>query len=145
MVSKYMVKLRSLHGSILAEAALAIPLVIAALFFIIEFGNVLYLNNSVNQISRSAARHISVNSTYTNQDLINISGAMNILPDVGKLTFAITPQSGAQIRVGDAITVVTQYNYTPIVNPYRLLFLNNSWAPAVRGVSVIRSEVSNAP
>lgn len=138
-------KLRSLHGSVLAEAALAIPLVIAALFFIIEFGNVLYLNNSVNQISRSAARHISVNSTYTNQDLINISGAMNILPDVGKLTFTITPQSGAQIRVGDPITVVTQYNYTPIVNPYRLLFLNNSWAPPVRGVSVIRSEVSNAP
>jgi Flp pilus assembly protein TadG len=145
MVSKYMIKSRSIQGSILAEAALAIPLVVAALFFIIEFGNVLYLNNSVNQISRSAARYISVNSTYTNQDLINVSGAMNIVPNLERLTFTITPQSGAQVRVGDTITVTAQYNYTPIVNPYRLLFLNNSWTPTVRSVSVIRSEVSNAP
>ena len=131
-------------GSVLAETALAIPILLGVAFVVIEFGNVLYLNNSLNQIARSAARYAAVTSNYTQQDLINNSGANSILPDPSKLTLTVTPDSGAPKSVGTAITINVTYNYTPIVNPFRLFNSNKSWLPQVQSSSVVRSEVSNA-
>lgn len=132
-------------GSVLAEAALTIPLIAAITFFIVEFGNVLYLSNSLNQITRSAARFASVTPSYTNSQLIQASGAQNILPNVSRLTLNITPASGTQRNVGATITVTAQYNYTPIINPFKLLDSNYPWMPQIMSVSTSRSEVANAP
>lgn len=143
LIKKYLN--RSNKGGVLAEAALTIPLLIGVTFFIIEFGNVLYLTNSVNQIARTAARFASVTPTFTNQDIITASGAMNILPDIARLNLTVNPAGGAQRAVGATITVTAQYNYTPIINPFGLLGSNQIWAPVVRGTAIARSEVTNAP
>lgn len=137
--------MRKNTGSVLAEAALVIPLLVGITFFIIEFGNVLHLNNSTNQIARTAARFASVTPSYTNQQLIDASRAQDILPNVSRLTLTVTPAGGAQRNVGATITVTAQYNYTPIINPFRLLESNQVWAPVIRSTAVARSEVSNVP
>ena len=134
--------LRHAKGSVMAEAALTIPILVGISFVIIEFGNVLYLSNSINQIGRSAARYASVTLSYTQQDLINASGASSIIKDVSKLTLTISPTIGTTRSVGTTITVTAQYSYTPILNPFALLNSSNSWAPTVKSVAVARCEVA---
>ena len=134
----------STRGSIMGEAALIIPILLGVTFFIIEFGNVLYLSNSLNQISRTAARYASVTPAYTQQGAINASGAMTLVSDINKLTLTITPAPGTARSVGETITVSVQYNYTPIINPFGLFNSNQSWAPIVKSSSTARSEVANA-
>lgn len=131
-------------GTILVETALVIPILIGITFFIIEFGSVLYLSNSLNQIARAAARYAAVTPTYTISELIDVSGARSSLPDISKLTLNITPAPGATRSVGATITVNVEYSYTPIINPFGLFNSNTLWAPRVRSSSSIRSEVSNA-
>lgn len=135
---------RSKRGTVMAEAAIILPLFLAILFFVIEYGMVLYLSNSMNQISRSAARFASVTVSYTDQDLIDATMASAIVPDISKLTLTISPSSSSSRSVGTTITVTAQYNYIPIINPYLLLMSGNSWAPTVRSTSVARAEVASA-
>ena len=135
---------RYTHGSIISEAALVIPILIGVSFVIIEFGNVLYLYNSLSQIARTAARYAAVTSSYTQESLISASGASSVLSDVSKLTLNITPAPGEVRNIGDIITVNLQYNYTPVINPFRLFNSNQSWAPVIKSSSVARSEVPNA-
>ncbi len=137
--SKKNISNRSEKGAVIAEAALVLPLLLAVLFFIIEFGIVLYLSNSLNQIARTAARYASVTTSYTNQDLVNYTMASSILPNVNNLSLTSSPSSR---MVGDAITITVNYTYTPILNPFGLLYSSNSWSPTVRSVSVARAEVA---
>ena len=129
----------------MAEAAIIIPLLVGVSFFIIEFGNVLYLTNTLNQISRTAVRYASVTPVYSQQDLVNVSGAMSLLPDVSKLTLTISPTPGSQKSVGAQITVNVQYAYTPILNPFGFFNSNNTWAPIIMSASVGRAEVGYVP
>ena len=140
---KYKRSLRLNKGSVLVEAAFTIPILLGIMFLIIEFGNVLYLINSLNQISRSAARYASVTTTYSNQDLITASGANNLLPDPSKLTLTITPTAGSKKSVGTTITVSVSYSYTPIINPFKFFKASDSWAPTISSSAVARSEVSS--
>ena len=128
----------------MVEAAILIPILLGVTFFIIEFGNILYLTNTLNQISRTAARYASVTSSYTQQGIIDASGASSLLPDISKFTLTITPVPGAQRNVGSTITVEVQYNYIPMINPFGFFNVNETWAPVVRSSSIARSEVSSA-
>ena len=136
-------KYRNSSGSIIVEAALIIPILLGITFFIIEFGNILYISNSLNQIARSVARIASVTSSYTNQQLITESGATSLLKDISKFSLTISPASGMSRAVGAQISVTAQYNYTPIINPFKLLNSNQSWSPVLRSIAISRSEVSN--
>ena len=127
----------------MSEAAIVLPILVGITFFIIEFGNVLYLSNTLNQIARSTARYASVTSSYTQQDLINASGANSLLQDVSKLTLTAIPSPGSSKTVGSTITINVQYNYTPLLNPFGLFNSSYSWAPVLMSSSIARSEVSN--
>ncbi|MBI3589904.1 MAG: pilus assembly protein [Candidatus Melainabacteria bacterium] len=145
LLNNYSIKRkRSLEGSVIVEAAIVIPILVAITFFIIEFGIVLYLTNSLNQIARSAARYASVTPSYTNQGLIDASGASKLVPSISALTLTVTPAPGAAVSVGTTITVNVKYAYTPIINPFGLIGSKSSWAPTINSVSIARSEVSNA-
>lgn len=135
---------RAVKGSVMAEAAILIPILLGVTFFIIEFGNVLYLTNTLNQISRTAARYASVTPSYTQQGIIDASGASSLVPDISKFTLTVTPAPGVQRSVGSTITVEVQYDYIPIINPFGFFNINQDWVPVVRSSSVARSEVSNA-
>ncbi|OGI08909.1 MAG: hypothetical protein A3I68_03465 [Candidatus Melainabacteria bacterium RIFCSPLOWO2_02_FULL_35_15] len=135
---------RVIKGSVMAEAAILIPILLGVTFFIIEFGNVLYLTNTLNQISRTAARYASVTPSYTQQGIIDASGASSLVPDISKFTLTVTPAPGVQRSVGSTITVEVQYDYIPIINPFGFFNINQDWVPVVRSSSVARSEVSNA-
>ena len=134
---------RSYKGSVMAEAALVIPLLLGITFVIIEFGNVLYLENTLNQIARSAARSASVTPSYTQEELIDTSMASSLLPDVSKLTLTVVPAPGTARSIGASITVTALYSYTPLVNPFGFFNSNTSWIPQIKGVSTVRSEVSS--
>ena len=134
---------RTYIGSIMAEAAFAIPILLGIVFFVIEFGTVMYIANSLTQIARSAARYASVTTSYTNQDLINATNAKSLLPDVSKLTLSITPAIGGQKSIGTTISVTAQYNYTPIINPFGLFKSSQIWAPVLTKTSVTRAEVAS--
>lgn len=144
MTTKLISKNRNKKGSVMVEAALTIPLILGITLFIIEFGNVLYLNNSLSQISRSAARYASVTPAYTQTNIVEASGANSLLPDPSKLTLTITPAPGTAKSVGTTITVTTSYNYTPIVNPFGLFKSDNPWLPSIMSTAIGRSEVSSA-
>lgn len=144
----YMVKKfnfpRSYKGAVMAEAALVIPLLIGITYVITEFGNVLYISNSLNQVARTMARYAAVTQNYTNSSLLTSSGASSVL-DTSKITITITPAAGASRNIGDTITVSLVYSYTPIVNPFRLFNSNSSWAPNIRTSAISRSEVKQYP
>lgn len=133
---------RSYKGSVLSEAAIVVPILVGVTFFITEFGTVLYLSNTLNQIARSAARYASVTPAYTQQGVVNATSASTLLPDVSKLTLTITPSPGTPRSVGTTITVSVQYNYTPVINPFGLFNSSYSWAPVIMSSSVARSEVA---
>ena len=135
---------RSTKGGILVEAALVIPILTGITFFIVEVSNVLFLTNSLNQVAREACRYAVVTASYTKEDLITSSRANELLPDVSRLTLNIDPAIGANRNAGTKITVNVEYNYTPIINPFRIFNLNKSWIPSIKSSSVGRSEVSNA-
>lgn len=128
----------------MAEAALIIPLLLGIIFFIIEFGNVLYFTNTLNQIGRTAARYASITSGYTQAGVESASGASSLL-EASKLTLMITPSPGTAISIGDTITVATSYNYIPAINPFGLIGSSTAWSPVLMSTSVMRSEVSYAP
>lgn len=144
MISKTHFLKRTYKGSVMVEAALFIPIFLGITFFMIEFGNILYLTNTLNQISRTAARYASVTSSYTQQQLIDSSGASLLLPDITKFTLTITPVLGAPKSVGSTINVEVQYSYIPIINPFGFFNVNQTWVPVVRSSSIARSEVSGA-
>ena len=135
---------RTFKGSVMVEAAILIPIFVGITFFIIEFGNILYLTNTLNQIARTGARYASVTSSYTQQGIVDASGASSLLPDISKFSLTITPPPGIQKSVGTTITVQVQYNYIPIINPFGFFYSNQTWVPVVRSSSVARSEVSGA-
>lgn len=128
----------------MAETALVIPILLGIVLFIYEFGSVFYISNSLSQIARSAVRYASVTSSYTQQNVIDASGANSLLPDIAKFTLTITPSPGIVKKVGDVITVNVQYNYTPIINPFGLFNSSQPWAPVLKSTAVARSEVSSA-
>ncbi len=137
-------KRQNCRAGVMVEAAILIPILVGITFCIVEFGNVLYLTNTLNQIARTAARYASVTSTYTQQQLVNESGASSVLPDISKFSLTITPAPGVQKNVGTVITVQVQYSYIPTVNPFGFFYSNQSWTPVIRSSSVARSEVSGA-
>lgn len=145
IILKQSFKSRSPRGSVMTEAAFVIVLLIGITFFMIEFGNVLHLTNTLSQISRSAVRYASVTPFYTQEDLVNASGANILLQDVSKLTLTINPNLGAEKEVGTQITVNVQYTYTPILNPFSFFNSNQSWAPLIMSASVARAEVAYVP
>ena len=122
----------------MAEAALVIPFLVGITFFVVEFGNVFYILNGLSQTARNAARFASVTPSFTQQQLVEASGASSLLPEVSKMTLTIRPNIGAQRSVGSAITVNVQYNYTPLVNPFGLFNVSSPWAPVLRTTSVVR-------
>lgn len=135
---------RSNKGSVLAEAALTLPVLVGITLFIIEFGNAIYISNSLNQIARTAARYAAVTPSYTSSQVVDASGASSLLKDPSKLTLTITPAPGSARTVGTVITINAQYNYTPIINPFKILGSSQSWAPTLKSSSVARAEVANA-
>ena len=141
-MDRYLKKNYSEDGAVMAEAALVLPLLVGILFFIIEFGLVMYLSNSLNQIARTAARYASITTSYTQTNIETASGASAMLPDSMSFSLSITPAPGSAKSVGDAITVTVQYTYTPIINPYGLFNSNLSWAPIIKSYAISRAEVS---
>lgn len=135
---------RSQNGAVMAEAALVIPLLIGITFVITEFGNVLYISNSLNQVARTMARYAAVSQNYTTNGLLTSAGASSVL-NTSNITATITPNAGASRNIGDTITVTLVYSYTPIVNPFRLFNSNSNWAPNLRTSAVSRSEVKQYP
>ena len=137
---------RNRNGAVMAEAALVLPLLIGITFAITELGNILYISNSLNQLARTIARYASVSQNYTNAGLITQSGASSIV-NTSNLTLTITPAAAASRNVGDQITVVLRYSYTPIVNPYRLFSFSSttSWISSISSTAVARSEVKQYP
>lgn len=134
-------KVRQKHGSVLAEAALIIPLLIGVTFFLIEFGNVLYFINSLNHIARTAARYASITTSYTGSSLVSNAGASSFL-NTSNLTLTFSPDPSCPRSIGSTITIMVSYSYTPVINPFGLLNSSNSWAPVIMSSSVVRSEVS---
>jgi len=126
------------------EAALVIPLLIGVTFFVFEFGNVLYISNTLNQISREAARYAVVTPNFTEEELINATKAQELVPDIERLTITIEPPIGTTRSVGTTVTINVEYDYTPIINPFGFFNSSNKWAPKIRSSTVARSEVSNA-
>ncbi len=141
---KYFFRKKNRHesGAVMAEAALVLPLLIGILFFIIEFGLVMYFSNSLNQVARTAARYASITTSYTQSGVETASGASTVLPDAMSFSLTITPTPGSAKSVGDTITVTVQYTYTPIINPYGLFNSNLSWAPIIKSYAISRAEVS---
>lgn len=133
------------HGSLMAEAALIIPILLGIAIFIIELGNIFNLTNHLNQAARSAARYAAVTTSYTQQDLIDKSGASELFSDITKFSLTASPLAGSAKSVGTTISITTQYTYTPVANPFGFFGSSNSWAPVLTGSSSVRSEVSYAP
>ena len=134
---------RFIKGALMVEVALVLPILLAIVFFVIEFGNILYMQKTVNEIARISARLAAVYPSYTTTQLISQCNASSVVQDVSKLSLTVTPSPGASRNVGDAITVTAQYTYTPYINPFKLLNFSSSqtFAPTIRGMSVARAEV----
>ena len=134
---------RQNKGNVFAEAVVILPIIVAIAFFIVEFGNVLYLINSVNQIARSAARYASVTANYGDEnDLLTSVNASSLVPDSSLLSLAITPAPNTTRALGDQITVTVTYAYTPVLNPFNIIDSSTSWAPMITGTCIASTSIS---
>ena len=135
---------RSIKGGVMAETAMVIPMLLGITLFIVEFGNVLYLINSLNQIARYAARYAAVNPTASTTTLKSASNASAILPDSSNLTLTVSPLPSGSRSFGDTLTVTVSYTYTPILNPYALLQFSslNTWSPTISSKASTTVEVT---
>ena len=138
--------IRSRKGNVMAEAAIVIPLLMGIIFFIVEFGNVLYISNTLNQVARTGARYASITAGYTQSGVESAAGGSTLLSMADTLlTTTITPSPGTAIAIGDSILVMVSYMYIPTINPFSLIDATTSWSPVLKSTAVIRSEVLYAP
>lgn len=142
MVKKYKI-IRSKKAVVLAEFALSIPILLGFMFFIIEFGNVFYLTNSVNNIVCNAARYAAIYPNATETILKDKAGASDALDNPALLTLSVTPVPGATRTIGDPIIVTATYSYTPTFNPLILFSATDTWNPNITGTAVSRVEITN--
>lgn len=145
MFKKLQIKSRNKRGAVLVEFALAVPLLLGILFFIIEIGNLFYLSNSLQQIARTSARYAATTESYSLTELKDYAtkhGSTNyVIPDISKLSVSITPAVGTQ-AVGDTITVTISYTYSPLIlNPMNFFGSGSSLAPTLKGIAASRAEV----
>lgn len=135
--------IRSKKGAVMAEFALSIPILLTILFFIIEFGNILYLSNTLNQVARSAVRYAAMNPSATTTQLATAAGASSSLPNATDLTLVVSPTAGTSRSVGDTITVTASWNYTPFINPFGFLSPGTAWSPSIMTTAIGRVEVAS--
>lgn len=142
MMSKKRTYFRSNKGAVLVELSLTLPILLGIIFFIYEFGNVIYLSNSLNVIARSAARYAAISPNTNTTSLKNIAGASSVFTDLSKLTLNVSPTPGASRQVGDPLTVSVQWSYTPFINPFNLFGSSSSWSPTLSSSAVSRVEIA---
>lgn len=122
---------RNTRGAVLAEAAIALPVIILLLSATAEFGRYMYTYNTLAKATRVSARHISnkplnsCNIAQTKNLAVygNTAGTGSpILPGLTTSQITVTPTSGTPTTV---TVSVTGYNYTTLFTMYPVNSLNN--------------------
>lgn len=105
---------RDVSGSVAVEFALLLPVYIAVIFGIIEFGRMIWICNTLEFAAEQAARYGAVRSasqtaatieTYARSQMLGMDSSN------ANLDFTVTP-------CGTTITVVGTYNFTTLISAY---------------------------
>ncbi len=101
-------------GQSSVEFVLVFPILVIVILFISQLGYLVYLQNTLEQAAREAARVIS--TTNSNSAAYNrISGICESL-DGDVLTFEISPAAKSERMVGDTVRVTLNYRYPGLLN-----------------------------
>lgn len=105
---------RDSSASVAVEFALLLPVYIAVIFGIIEFGRMIWIRNTLEFAAEQAARYGAVRSASATAATIETyarSQMLGIDPADANLDFTVTP-------CGTTVTVVGTYNFTTLVAAY---------------------------
>jgi Flp pilus assembly protein TadG len=121
------------RGTVLAEFALVLPLLLILLFGIVEFGIAFNRAQAVEAAAREGARLASISTTTSGQITSRVNATLAGIPFANPVTVSVSP-GGCAGREGQSVTVVvaTQHLITiPLVS---------SWTVNLRGQAVFRCE-----
>lgn len=100
---------RSSSGSVAVEFALLLPVYIAFMFGIIEFGRMIWIRNTMEFAAETAARYGAITSGATNATVA--AYATTQLIGVSSVTFTATVASST-------VTVVGTHDFTTLIAAY---------------------------
>ncbi len=104
---------RDRRGAALVEFAILVPVFLVVLFGIVEYGQFLYVKQSVTLAAREACRIVVLPGTTKEQA---IGRAYNVLSEAGISNFSITfdPDPPTSASDGDPITVTVEVDFSQI-------------------------------
>lgn len=96
------------RGSVMAEFALVLPVLLFILFGIIEFGIAFNRAQAVEAAAREGARLASLSSTTSGDVTTRVNEALTGIPLDNPVTVGVAP-GGCAGREGQAVTVTVDY------------------------------------
>ncbi len=102
---------RNASGAVAVEFALLLPVYIAFIFGIMEFGRMIWVRNTMEFAAETAARYGAITSGATNASVAAYADTQLMGVDPALVTFTAT--IGAS-----TVTVVGTYNFTTLISAY---------------------------
>lgn len=94
----------------MVEFALVLPLLLAAMLGILDFGRVIFAYNSVSNAARTATRAAIVDQTQASIDSAVADEAVGLAP----LSVIVTYPGCAQVKLNCIVRVEVSHDWTPI-------------------------------
>lgn len=108
---------RDPSGSVAVEFALLLPVYIAFMFGIIEYGRMIWIRNSMEFATEQAARYGAITSGATTATIITYAGTQLIGIDSSTVTFTVPTFTSTTVQVrGTHVfsTVISAYVPVPV-------------------------------
>ena len=105
------------RGQAMVEFALVLPLFLALIFGVLDFGRAIYALNTITNAAREGARYgiISPSDTSGIQTKVQTFAATLAIPS-SNITVSCSDSGGcSSAGAGDTITVAVSYQYVPFV------------------------------
>lgn len=125
---------RRMHGAVMLETAIVLPVLLMLLMAIAELGRLFYSYNTVNKIAREGARYLSGNSFTGTVPVVDLTAA-RITATRNFVVFGNTSGTGkpvlsdlrvSQVTVstigGNRVTVDVNYPQVPMFGPLLPMF-----------------------
>lgn len=105
---------RKQRGLTLVETALVLPMVLALIFGVFEFGRMIWLTEAANYAANKAARYAATrgSSSTSPATTTQITNIVRSLPGLGAASVTATGVGGSS---GSTVDIAVSVTYTPIV------------------------------
>ncbi len=111
---------RDRSGNTAVEFAMILPIFVAIMFGIVEFGRLLWIRNSIEYAAETAARWGAIRTSKTNSEIAAYATSQLTAVNITGVSFTATASSSS-------VSVVGTYTYTLLTPSYFVTIPTISW------------------